>query len=89
MIKIMITKPKKTPDHLVMIIQLMNIFMTCKDCIGEYILQLHARCRVLTNGKSTMVKELERGLVNSLYGALPIVCEKEGRKLITGINDVT
>ena len=32
MIKIMITKPKKTPDHLVMIIQLMNIFMTCKDC---------------------------------------------------------
>jgi hypothetical protein len=31
MIKIMITKPKKTPDHLVMIIQLMNIFMTCKD----------------------------------------------------------
>ena len=32
MIKIMITKPKKTTDHLVMIIQLMNIFMTCKDC---------------------------------------------------------
>ncbi len=29
----MITKPKKTPDHLVMIIQLMNIFMTCKDWI--------------------------------------------------------
>ena len=39
--------------------------------------------------KRTMVKELERGLVNSLYGALPIVCEKAGRKLITGINDVT
>ena len=33
-IKIMITKPKKTPDHLVMIIQLMNIFMTCKDWAG-------------------------------------------------------
>ena len=33
MIKIMITKHKKTPDHLVMIIQLMNIFMTCKDCL--------------------------------------------------------
>ena len=54
-----------------------------------YILQLHARCRVLINGKRTMVKELERGLVNSLHGALPIVYEKAGRKLITGIDDVT
>ena len=56
---------------------------------GEYTLQLHALCSVLISGKRTMVKELERRLVNSLYGALLIVCEKAGRKLITGINDVT
>jgi hypothetical protein len=40
MIKIMITKPKKTPDHLVMIIQLMNIFMTCKDCFGASLITI-------------------------------------------------
>ena len=46
MIKIMITKPKKTPDHLVMIIQLMNIFMTCKDWTNRQGKQVraHRKC---------------------------------------------
>jgi hypothetical protein len=41
------------------------------------------------NGKRTMVKESRQGLANSLYGALPIVREKAGRKLMTGINNET